>query len=356
MTKRIAILEATKTPYRPPVFESVGESSDVTVYYGNAAADYRKWAVKHDPENFDESSIWSAKIGPLVVPIFFWYQLLQEDYDEYIATSNSTMILCSITMMVLSKFTNTKLTIWTENIDTGWGLAQNRRLYIKTSYKGWQVVQKSLRKILYGQANRIVAFSKLAAELAESESPRRVPVITAPQAYPSSKLAESNSSISSSPESFTVVSVGHLSHRKGVDLLINAFNRIGKPCELLIAGEGPEEELLKDLAKGDDRVHFLGYVSEEKKSSLYETADLFVLPTRHDPWGLVVNEALQFNTPVITTEAAGASMILDDDHVVPPNDVAALQRVMKQEIETPTDPPQPPKVKAMAQPLQEICN
>jgi glycosyltransferase involved in cell wall biosynthesis len=79
------------------------------------------------------------------------------------------------------------------------------------------------------------------------------------------------------------------------------------------------------MAAGDGRIQFPGYLEGAQKSSWYAAADLFVLPTLHDPWGLVVNEAMAFGLPIITTEAAScAELVEGNGRVVPANDVPAL--------------------------------
>jgi glycosyltransferase involved in cell wall biosynthesis len=82
---------------------------------------------------------------------------------------------------------------------------------------------------------------------------------------------------------------------------------------------------LRDLVSGaglDDRLHFLGFVGGTKKISLYEAADVFVLPTSQENWGLVLTESLACRTPVITTRGvdiwrelqdSGGAVIVDFD-------------------------------------------
>nr|RDZ31159.1 hypothetical protein DEQ67_07080 [Haloferax sp. Atlit-48N] len=149
-------------------------------------------------------------------------------------------------------------------------------------------------------------------------------------------------------DKFRIVSICYLTGRKGVDILIDSIKEINADLELLVAGKGPQSPELHRLAKDDDRIKFLGYVSEGKKTALLESADLFVLPSRHEPWGLVVNEALNCGTPVITTSTAGAEMILNNRHVVPPADVDALCQAISAEMKTPSSPPTPPSVEDMA--------
>ena len=114
-------------------------------------------------------------------------------------------------------------------------------------------------------------------------------------------------------EDKVVLSIGQFIHRKGFDLLIKAASEM-KDLGFYIVGGTPTDEytgLVKQL--GADNVHFEGFKSKEELKLYYDAADVFVLPTREDIWGLVVNEAMSRGLPVITTTNcnAGLEMITD---------------------------------------------
>ncbi len=105
--------------------------------------------------------------------------------------------------------------------------------------------------------------------------------------------------------------VGRLHPIKHIELLIESAGRLraeGVAARVLIAGSGAagyERDLrrfVEDRGLGDC-VHFLGFVSGPPKVSLYQAADVFVLPSHHESWGFVALEALACETPVITTRA-----------------------------------------------------
>jgi glycosyltransferase involved in cell wall biosynthesis len=97
--------------------------------------------------------------------------------------------------------------------------------------------------------------------------------------------------------------------KKGLEQLIGAageLRRRGTDCAILIAGPGEAEYVarLQSLASSlgvRDLVHFLGMVRGPEKLSLYQGADLFVLPTSQENFGLVLLESLACGTPVLTT-------------------------------------------------------
>jgi len=136
-------------------------------------------------------------------------------------------------------------------------------------------------------------------------------------------------------DEFVVLYVGLFEERKGVSDLVTAVGNIDEnPPHLLLVGDGPKREALERQAAelGDDQMTFIGEIPNQKLANYYAMADAFVLPSRHDPWGLVLNEAMACGTPVITTTGAGAAGDLVEDGetglVVPPADPASLTEAL----------------------------
>ncbi len=108
----------------------------------------------------------------------------------------------------------------------------------------------------------------------------------------------------------TLLFLGRLHLKKGCDLLIEAaaeLRRRGQPVHLLIAGQGEAsyEASLRDLTRRlglQDCVDFLGLVTGPAKLSLFQSADLFVLPTSQENFGLALIEAAACGTPLLTTK------------------------------------------------------
>jgi rhamnosyl/mannosyltransferase len=144
-----------------------------------------------------------------------------------------------------------------------------------------------------------------------------------------------NYDIPGSPNRPTVLFVGRLVYFKGIDHLIDAMKTVD--ADLLIAGEG---NLRKELAerveqKGiTDRVHFLGFVSNEKLQYYYDVADVFVLPsnTNAETFGIVQLEAMSYETPVINTQLDTSVPWVSQDGetgiTVPPSDTESLGQAL----------------------------
>lgn len=117
--------------------------------------------------------------------------------------------------------------------------------------------------------------------------------------------------IASLPDSFLYV--GRLSPEKGIDVLLDAYrlyqSRCPVPWSLIVAGEGP---LRGDLEKVSG-VKTIGFVQPDQLPLTFSQAGCLVLPSRWEPWGLVIHEACAAGLPVICTNACGAAVHLVQD-------------------------------------------
>lgn len=106
-----------------------------------------------------------------------------------------------------------------------------------------------------------------------------------------------------------VLGVGSFIRRKGWDLLLNSITdtSIGY---YVVGGEITEE--YKELVerKRLNNVHFISFKQKEEEDKYYKAADVFVLPTREDIWGLVINEAMAFGLPVVSTDSCNAAIAM----------------------------------------------
>jgi glycosyltransferase involved in cell wall biosynthesis len=112
-----------------------------------------------------------------------------------------------------------------------------------------------------------------------------------------------------------ILSVGQFIYRKSFDVLLEACSKLSRGYSVYIIGGEPTKEYLDLKEKyGLENVHFVGFKSKCELSEYYKAADLFVLPTREDIWGLVINEAMAFGLPVITTDRCIAGLELIKDY------------------------------------------
>ena len=116
---------------------------------------------------------------------------------------------------------------------------------------------------------------------------------------------------------------------KGLDVLLQAAGELADNVGVYIVGGEPDEQLRQILnARALPHVHFVSFCSKEALKRYYRAADLFVLPTRSDVWGLVINEAMACGLGIITTERCVAGLELVENgvngYLVPVDDAAEL--------------------------------
>ncbi|HLC76336.1 MAG TPA: glycosyltransferase family 4 protein [Candidatus Peribacterales bacterium] len=129
---------------------------------------------------------------------------------------------------------------------------------------------------------------------------------------------ESIERIERASPSFRVGCIARFTKDKGVDVLIEAVKDL-PALHLSIIGSGREEKMIRSLlAKNLPPANYIVRETVENVSSFYRSIDLLVLPSRdHDPFGLVIAEAMASNIPTICTDACGiASHLLPEECLV----------------------------------------
>jgi glycosyltransferase involved in cell wall biosynthesis len=144
-------------------------------------------------------------------------------------------------------------------------------------------------------------------------------------------------SVGTTPTESVVAYVGRLDERKGVRLLMDAWDRCqaadeGGPLRLVVAGAGPLEPLVQSWAEQHSNVEFLGLLGREDCSTLMQRARAVVVPSTYDePFGLVVAESMAAGTPPIApAHGAFPELISDgvDGVLFPSGDADALSGLL----------------------------
>lgn len=102
-----------------------------------------------------------------------------------------------------------------------------------------------------------------------------------------------------------VFTASRLDGPKRMDLLINAYRRSRTPVPLRIAGDGPQAEHLRTLAAGDERITFLGRLTDDELVAEYSRAALVPFVPYDEDMGLITLEAMACGKPVLTVHDAG---------------------------------------------------
>ena len=137
-----------------------------------------------------------------------------------------------------------------------------------------------------------------------------------------------------------ILYVGRFQRRKRVLDLIQAFESLGMAgVSLVLVGTGENFEACRSYVS--DRhltgVHLLGFRNQAELPRLYALADVFVLPSAEEPWGLVINEAMCSGLPIVASESVGAAADLVQPGYngfrFPPGDIPALAQALRQALE-----------------------
>jgi glycosyltransferase involved in cell wall biosynthesis len=133
----------------------------------------------------------------------------------------------------------------------------------------------------------------------------------------------------------SIVTVGGMNHRKGIAELIAAFEIVGEKfndAHLYLVGDGPERTLFEGQAvksRWHNRIHFEGFKNVPQAYML--SADVFVLASRRESFGLVLIEARQAGCAIVASDIDGITEALDDGRaglLVPPQNIEVLAEAL----------------------------
>ncbi len=145
-----------------------------------------------------------------------------------------------------------------------------------------------------------------------------------------------------------LVTCGRLEPYKGHHILLRAVAQLDRPVRVVLVGEGPQQQRLAQLAAElgmAERVEFSGPLPQARLAEVYAEADVFVLASvilersgKRDVIPNVLAEAMAMQLPVVATSISGIAELVTDGvsgRLVPPNDAAALARVLGELLDDP---------------------
>lgn len=209
------------------------------------------------------------------------------------------------------------------------------------SERNINLVQRITRKIIIGKCDASIASSTKAKEklLKWGLNPNKI--------FVSLLTVDVNKirTVKHNPEQGRLLYVGSMIERKGLDLLVSALRYVDKDFQLRIVGNGTDKEIeeLKTRIRNanlEDNIVFCGYKEGRELLEEYQKAQIFVLPTREDCFGLVLLEALCAEVPIISSKYAdGAYDIINEEKngiLVDPYDSkkfgSIVNKVLKREL------------------------
>jgi glycosyltransferase involved in cell wall biosynthesis len=309
---RLTLLTEIPAPYRIPLFNALAERVDLTVLFLRESNPERPYRLHGEEFRFR----WRVLPGRDATVAGRWLVLNRRVASTLRRAQPEALVVggwnqpAFWTALAWARLRRVPAVLWVES--TGRDERSGRLERAKRV-----ALQRAAAFVVPGQASR----SYLEALGIPSERISVAPNAVDPTIFHAPASGPSR-------ERPVVLAVGRLSPEKGIDVLLRAVE--GLDLDVVVAGVGPEEQRLR--AAAGENVRFLGQVERNDLPSLYANADILAMPSRSDPWGMVLNEAALSGLPLVSTTAAGAAHELIEDgangYVVSPGDTDALHNAL----------------------------
>ncbi|MEN4017621.1 MAG: glycosyltransferase family 4 protein [Methanobacterium sp.] len=326
---RILFAHHTAMWYRKPFFKKLSELYDVKFLFTNVKGYNKTYDTDLSVEGLEGVNYEVSKNYFGIA--FGAIRETLGDYDVFVGGSwdTPTDLIETLFYFVIVKLRRKSFILWREDWD--WNVKSLKRSFVK-GFAGF--ISRNVDAILVPGFKHREFFTKLGVD------ENKIFIM------PNVSNIESGSDDLENKEKIkeeldlsgkkVILYVGRLIDLKGVDYLIKAFAKLSKKMEgavLLIVGDGPEKAKLESLA-GElklSNVIFTGNIDNDLLGSYYLLSNVFVLPSittyYADACPLVVNEAMYFGKPVITSDAVGTTFMIENGkngYVVPEKNADSL--------------------------------
>jgi len=313
MAKNVLIITNIISPYRISLFNYISLQKDTKFKVVALAEleDNRNWEVKKDYIRFNyeilpgwHSFIWGKK-RELAIHVNKGIPKVLRRYNPDIVITSGYDSLAYWQTFLYCKLYRKKFILW-----------NGTTLLSAGSIRG---IRGLLKRIIVRGADRYITYGTKAKEYLEYlgadvnkiyVSTNTTDVIHLQNKVMGYRNGESFIKERELHPKYLLLYVGQLIRRKGVIQVLKALNILEDPeIGLLVVGSGPEETNLKAFCKENklQKVFFEGFQQQEVLPKHYALADIFILPSFEEVWGLVVNEALASGLYVLSSKYAGAS-------------------------------------------------
>jgi glycosyltransferase involved in cell wall biosynthesis len=339
MKRRVVILTEIISPYRIPLFNALVQEEGIdpyVIFFSDTDPALRQWRVYKEEIRFAYCVLrsWRRRIGR-------YNALLNRGLNCALRSARPDVIVCggysyvaSWQALAWAKAHHVPFFLWSESV------LQDRR-------SGHAVVE-FLKNQFLRQCDGFVVPGKSAREYLLAQGISAEAIFTAPNAVDNeffvhaAAVARQNAITKRSelrlPGRYFLF-VGRLVREKGVLDLLSAYATLDSETRqkvgLVFVGEGKARHELEMQARSISPgvVRFAGFVHREQLAAYYALAEVLILPTHTDPWGLVVNEAMACGLPVVVSRVAGCTTDLVREHwngvLVSAGDVPSLSSTMQ---------------------------
>lgn len=332
------ILTEIISPYRIPPFNYLAqdEEIDLTVFFFAETESRRSWLVEKEKIQFNYKVLWGLQLGKSYqsAPVFLnpdvIYQLWKQQPDVIIC--GGWHHFSHWLALVYAQMTKTPLLIWSEST-----LKDERSVSnIKHKLKTW-IINQADGYIISGNAQKKYLLNLGAKQDRIYIAPNAVDsnfFTCETQRYRQQKTMWKDKL---GINGCVILYVGRLIDEKGIPELLEAFTKLSphNQVTLIIVGDGSRSQDYHLFCQQNqlNNVVFTGFQPQTALPQYYGIADIFVFPTKSDPWGLVLNEAMAAGLPIICSDAAGAAPDLvvngKNGYLVPVRDVKKLSEALQ---------------------------
>jgi glycosyltransferase involved in cell wall biosynthesis len=338
---KVILIHNFIAPYRHPLFEELSKKVDLIVYYCSIKPSWREWCLF--PRMYDYKYKVLPRI-PLKTPIeelslnpSILKEIIKNKPDVIVIGGyiDPTMWLA----FAVAKLLKIPIVYWTEGI--------------KEPQSILGMMTRPLRMLFVKKSNAVVVPGNLSKGYVISLGAKAEKVFIAPNAIDNKLFIETSQKYQSLKENLktryglknkiVVLYSGRFVRTKGIEYLLYAYGKLEQEhnnIALVLVGSGPLESYLKYLANSLHlNFKILRAYALEELIKFYSFADIFVLPTLHDVWGFVINEAMACGLPVIGTRASQAAIemirIGENGYIVKEADSQELYTVLNYLIRNP---------------------
>jgi glycosyltransferase involved in cell wall biosynthesis len=358
---RLVILTEIIAPYRIPVFNALARQPGIdlhVIFLAETHAALRQWRVYKDEIRFSYQVLpsWRGRFGGNDLLINWGLTSALSKVDPQVIICGGYNYAASWRALLWAKRRGVRFVLWSES----------NRYDARRDSRCVEFLKAYFLKHCDGFVVPGKASFEYLCALRSSENS----ISTAPNAVDNDLFASQAAAVRLHAAEFReklklpsrfILFVGRLVPEKGVFDLLEAYakldNSLRSELGLVFAGDGISRAELAENAKGisPGTVCFPGFAQREDLAGFYALADLLVLPTHSDPWGLVVNEAMACGLPIIVTNVAGCSASLVQNgwngYIVAPKDVEKLREAIDSVVRQPE-----PRRQMSARSLERIRN
>jgi len=342
---RVVLIHNFLPPHRVPLFEELATRFNLDVWILGAIKSVREW---DEPDTPSDARIRSLPRITLGLGSRYNALLLNYSLPKALRQARPDVLICcgwdtpaAFYAAWWARRTGTPFIVW-----SGSTPAENTRLRRMTQSLVRWYVQSAQAWLAYGSRSK-----DYLVELGADADGTFIAHNTVDIAYYNANSRIADDTAQESRERWglgdrkVILFVGNLLKLKGVHELVEAFALLletHSDTKLLLVGEGDERGALEQrVAEYDlaNQVAFTGFLNREAIATCYGLADLLVLPSHSEVWGLVINEALASGVPVLATDVCGAVADLIEDgvngYVVPSGNAEAIETAMARHFDAP---------------------